>query len=358
LAVVGLGIKIPLYKNDRFNMTSSLGAIAARYGGVLQDDPISLKDFMNSQFFGTIGLGTPAQKFDVIFDTGSSNLWVPSKKCSSCNHKKFDSSKSTSYKANGTSFAIQYGTGSLTGFLSDDLLTLGDLQVSHQVFAEATNEPGQTFQQGKFDGILGMGWPTISVDKVEPPIQNMIRQKVIQQGVFSFYLQSDETKAGELDIGGIDTQHYTGDIFYKPLSLKGYWQFALDGVQIGGTSMSTTKSAILDTGTSLLVGPKKEVNAIAKKVRASCSFITGECMVECSKISSMPTIDFVIGGKTFPLKPKNYVLQVENQCLFGMAGMDIPQDPIWILGDIFIRDYFTVFDVTNSRVGIATAKST
>jgi len=233
---------------------------------------------------------------------------------------------------------------------------LGDLKVPSQVFAEATTVPGLSFKLGKFDGIMGMGWPSISVDAVEPPMQNMIRQGLVKQGLFSFYLPSSTVKKGELDIGGIDTSKYTGDIFYQKLEKEDYWRIALDDVQIGGTSVSSVKSGIIDTGTSLLVGPKAEVRAIAKKVGAKCSIITGECMVDCSSIDSMPTIDFNFGGKSFPLTPKNYVLQVEGQCLFGMMGMDIPKPmgPLWILGDVFIREYFTIFDVDNSRIGVAT----
>jgi len=325
---------------------------------VVGDDPISIKDYMNAQFYGPISLGTPAQSFKVIFDTGSSNLWVPSAKCSKCNHAKYDSSKSSSYAANGSSFAIQYGSGSLSGFLSEETLTLGDLEVPNQVFAEATNVPGLSFKMAKFDGIMGMGWPSISVDDVQPPIQNMIAQKVIEKGVFSFYLPSSTLKSGELDIGNIDSTHYSGDIFYHPVSKKGYWQFDIDDITIGGGSVTAVKTAIIDTGTSLLVGPKKEVRAITKKLGAKCSILTGECMVDCSTLPSMPTIDVSFGGKSFSLTPKQYVLNVEGECLVGLMGMDIPapMGPLWILGDVFIREYFTVFDVDNSQIGVAPIK--
>ncbi|KAJ9560923.1 hypothetical protein OSB04_006083 [Centaurea solstitialis] len=241
-------------------------------------DVIALKNYMDAQYFGEIGIGTPPQKFTVIFDTGSSNLWVPSTKCyfsvACFFHSKYKSSHSRTYKKNGTSAAIQYGTGSISGFYSQDSVKLGDLVVKEQDFIEATKEPGVTFLAAKFDGILGLGFQEISVGGAVPVWYSMVNQGLVQDPVFSFWLNRNthQQEGGELVFGGVDPNHFKGEHTYVPVTQKGYWQFNMGDVLIGDKTTGFCENgcaAIADSGTSLLAGPTTVVAQINEAIGAA-----------------------------------------------------------------------------------------
>ncbi|VFQ88939.1 unnamed protein product [Cuscuta campestris] len=446
--------------------------LLGRHGDSGDTDTVALKNYMDAQYFGEIGVGTPPQKFTVIFDTGSSNLWVPSSKCylsvACFFHSKYASSQSSTYKSNGKHAEIHYGTGEIAGFFSQDDVKVGDLVVKNQEFIEATSEPGVTFLVAKFDGILGLGFQEISVGDSVPVWYNMVNQGLVKDPVFSFWLNRKvkEEEGGEIVFGGADPKHYKGEHTYVPVSKKGYWQFEMGDVLIGGKPTGycgSGCSAIADSGTSLLAGPtsvitminhaigadgvvSKECKAVVenygqriidllvtearpKKICSQVGLCTfdgnrgvsmgiesvvdekdgisvglhdamcsacemavvwmqnqlsqnqtqnnilsyaselcerlpspmGESGVDCGKLSSMPTISFSIGGKVFDLSAEEYILKLGEgsaaQCISGFTALDVPppRGPLWILGDVFMGRYHTVFDYGKARVGFAEA---
>ncbi|KZP03440.1 Asp-domain-containing protein [Athelia psychrophila] len=321
---------------------------------------IPLSNFMNAQYYAEIEIGTPPQSFKVILDTGSSNLWVPSTKCTSIScflHSKYDSSASATHKENGTEFSIQYGTGSMEGFVSQDTLKIGDLTIPGQDFAEATKEPGLTFAFGKFDGIMGLGYDTISVNHITPPFYSLMNQGLVDEPVFSFRVGSSEEDAGEATFGGIDPNAYTGKIEYVPVRRKAYWEVEIEKISFGDDvlELENTGGAI-DTGTSLIALPTDIAEMLNTQIGAKKSW-NGQYQIDCAKVPDLPELAFYFGGKPYPLKGSDYILNVQGTCISAFMGMDInlPGGALWIIGDVFLRRYFTVYDHGRNAVGFATS---
>ncbi|TFJ83444.1 hypothetical protein NSK_005284 [Nannochloropsis salina CCMP1776] len=358
-SIKGQTLRIPLKRRPAAQVIDSILAHPQR---PLQgtDEPgegdIIISDVSNAQYFGEISVGSDRQAFQVIFDTGSSNLWIPSEDClASCASKsKYDHDASDTYVENGAIFKIMYGSGPVQGYFSEDDVELGGLTISQQAFAEVTDASGlgAAFAAGSFDGILGLGFDSISVGKVTTPFHNLIKQGLVAEPVFSFYL--GDNAPGELTLGGTDPAHYKGDIHYVPLKSATYWEVALEDVQVQGLSLTNVDSAIIDSGTSLITGPKKEVAKLAKLVGAT-RFILGEYLIDCN--AQGPDIDFVIDGRTYSLSADDYKIRDGGLCLFAFMGLDIPRPsgPLWILGDSFMRRYYTTFNYEKQTVGLALA---
>jgi len=323
---------------------------------------VPIENFLNAQYFSTIALGSPEQEFKVIMDTGSSNLWVPSTECGSIAcylHQKYDSSASSTYKQNGSQFEIRYGSGEVKGFISEETLKIGDLKVKHQLFGEVTEEPGLAFAFGRFDGILGLGYDTISVNHIPPPFYNMIDQGLLDEPVFAFYLgDTNASQESEATFGGVDKSHYTGEMIKIPLRRKAYWEVSLDAITFGKeTAELESTGVILDTGTSLIALPSTIAELLNKEIGAKKGF-NGQYTVECDKRDSLPDMSFTLSGYKFAIGPYDYILEVQGSCISSFMGMDFPEPvgPLAILGDAFLRRWYSVYDLGNDAVGLAKAK--
>lgn len=334
---------------------------------IMSSDPVHLHDYQNAQYYGEIFIGSDRESFSVVFDTGSANLWVPSSECkvSCANHHKYQHTHSNTYSANGTKFHIQYGSGPVSGYLSKDNLVIGDVKIENYTFAEVTNARGlgMMYAFGRFDGILGLAWPNISISKIDPPFTAMLKQNLIDEPIFSFYLGKKNGEDGEIIFGGIDESYYNGQITWINLIAKSYWVFKLDKMYLNDekqTLITTDNRVILDSGTSLIAGPLEEIKNLAKVIGAKQFFLNkNEYIISCNKIDTLPNIVFNLNGTDFSLSPKDYILKLGESaylpCLLGLIGIDVPKPngPLWILGDIFMRKYYTIFDYGKARVGIA-----
>ncbi|KAB0390272.1 hypothetical protein E2I00_001133, partial [Balaenoptera physalus] len=279
--------------------------------------------------------------FTVIFDTGSANLWVPSIYCSSyacTNHHRFNPQESSTFQ----------GTGKT--------LSVGGISDTNQIFGLSETEPGSFLYYAPFDGILGLAYPSISSSGATPVFDNMWNQGLVSQDLFSVYLSKDDESGSVVQFGGIDSSYYKGTLNWVPISVEGYWQITVDSITMGGKPIACSNGcqAIVDTGTSLLAGPTNAIANIQSYIGASETSY-GSMAISCSSINSLPDIVFTINGIQYPVPPTAYILQSQGSCSSGFQGMNIPtaSGELWILGDIFIRQYYTVFDRANNQVGLA-----
>uniref|UniRef100_A0A663LYS0 pepsin A n=1 Tax=Athene cunicularia TaxID=194338 RepID=A0A663LYS0_ATHCN len=306
-----------------------------------------LQNYMDNEYFGTISIGSPAQEFTVIFDTGSSNLWVPSVYCSSpacTNHNRFNPADSSTFIGTNDTVEIAYGTGSMTGILGYDTVTVADIEVLNQIFGLAETEPGDFFYYMPFDGILGLAFPSIASSGATPVFDNMMKEGLVAQDLFSVYLSSGSFVL----FGAIDFSYTTNGISWIPLSAETYWQITMDSVSIGGqiVACSAGCQAIVDTGTSLLAVPNSALNNLLSALGASSN---GQVS------TSLPDVVFYLNGQGFPVPPSAYVIQSDGYCILAFQGMNIPTESgeLWILGDVFIREYYVIFNRANNMVGLS-----
>ena len=312
---------------------------------LLGDNPIlPQKDYGDVEYVGTVTIGTPPVLFSVIFDTGSSNLWVPSVKCSDCtkypgccNHTRYDNTASSTYTKVGTPYVLPYGSGTVVGVVSQDVVNFGGLDIQGQQFGESTQEPGDVWAEVDFDGILGMAYPILSQPAgVVPPFDQLVAQQLVADAVFSTYLASNNSNTSVLILGGTDSSYYEGDITYAKLNplqpLLGYWLITGTDIKVDGTSLKNCLLCplVVDTGTSVITGPPNSVQPLIDAI--------GTVNADCSNRYTLPNISFTIAGVDMQLESAYYVIYGDdgtgqNTCQLGIEPLNIGL-PLWILGDV------------------------
>nr|AAA81531.1 pregnancy-associated glycoprotein [Sus scrofa]AXX82922.1 pregnancy-associated glycoprotein 2 [Sus scrofa] len=319
-----------------------------------------LRNYLDMVYVGNISIGTPPQQFSVVFDTGSSDLWVPSIYCKSkacVTHRSFNPSHSSTFHDRGKSIKLEYGSGKMSGFLGQDTVRIGQLTSTGQAFGLSKEETGKAFEHAIFDGILGLAYPSIAIKGTTTVIDNLKKQDQISEPVFAFYLSSDKEEGSVVMFGGVDKKYYKGDLKWVPLTQTSYWQIALDRITCRGRVIGCPRGcqAIVDTGTSMLHGPSKAV----AKIHSLIKHFEKEYVVPCNARKALPDIVFTINNVDYPVPAQAYIRKNanNNRCYSTFEDiMDtLNQREIWILGDVFLRLYFTVYDEGQNRIGLAQA---
>jgi len=320
---------------------------------------IPLNNEHNTQFTASIYIGNPPQHFDVIVDTGSSNLWVTSLKCeqsSNCQgHNYFNPADSSTYRSDNEIMDIEYGSGSSGCQLGQDEVVFGGIPINNFEFGICGNVDMEEFSNSGFDGIVGLAFQAISQDSLPPLFQAMVQSGAIEEGSFSMLLTPKTgVSQSQLILGGIDYTLNTSEFHYFNLISESYWEIQLDQVTIGGSpSLNGPVAAIIDSGTTELVCSQSIYNELLSSIGGASE------VFDCSEASNLPDIGFSIAGYTYTISGEDYVMNNgDGTCELGFSPSDLSGEGIdFILGDLFMKEFYVYFDYTEGRIGLAGSTS-
>ncbi|KAL0949545.1 hypothetical protein HGRIS_009594 [Hohenbuehelia grisea] len=341
-----------IHPNDFRNSTA---AASKRATGA---DPLTDDD--EELWQGAISVGTPAKRFTVDFDTGSSDLFLPASNCNvNCaGHTLYTTSASSTARNQGSSFSLAFGDGStVSGTIFTDTVTIGGLTATSQAVGAATRySTGFALSEFPPDGLMGMAFPQISEFGANPFFQTLVAQGKTTASEFGFKLS---TSGSELFLGGVDTNLFTGTITQVSVTQVGFWQITLGSANVNGAATVSNRAAIVDTGTTLLLGPAADVSrfyaAIPGSRDASSTVGAGFFTFPCN---SLPPLSLTLGGRAFPISAASFNLGTlsagSTTCVGGVAAVDF--DNMWILGDVFLENVYSVFNTGTRQVGFATLR--
>lgn len=338
------------------------------------------------QYFGEVTVGTPPQKFTVIFDTGSGHLMVPSMQCESAacgRHKRFQGNVSSTSMAIGwadsptepptdpsdrDTMIVNFAMGEATGQYVRDRVCLGAERAfcATADLVETLEESDDPFGPAEWDGILGLG-QAVS-DAPEFNIFGTLATNStpsMHLPVFAVYLGRRIEDEAEITFGDVRRERMAEPLTWVPVSVEGYWQFQFTDFTVDGKPMNLCKQygkrqcqGVLDTGSSLMMGPQDDLVPLLQALRFS-----NDTRRDCAEGEHFPKLGFVIANKTFEMAPEDYM----DRSRSGQQGVDacwahlMPvrdtgRGPIFVLGMPFMRVFYTAYDVKEKKIGIALAK--
>ncbi|GFO20535.1 LOW QUALITY PROTEIN: cathepsin d [Plakobranchus ocellatus] len=283
---------------------------------------IELQNLNNTIYYGPISFGTPGQRLNVIFDTSASVIWILSKLCltnQECRMRRtYNNMLSTTFKNKRVKFAYEYFTGSVSGIYAEDNVSVGAFSVENQTFGLAKINLG-VYDNVGIDGMIGLGFHNIYGSEEPNLLDNMLRQGILQNPVFSFYLNRKNSgdRSSRLTLGGTNPDLYTGDFTFAPLSAPNQWQFKGDRIQINSGRVIFCENGfqgVVQSDKDMIAGPIEDVTDLNKRLGAKPVFDNGYLSVfeiPCDSVNSLPDVEFIVNGKKLALTSEDYVVKTD-----------------------------------------------
>jgi cathepsin D len=316
------------------------------------------QDGQDYSYFSSVKLGSKGKEMWMLIDSGSANTWVFGSDCSmqACTkHDTFGKKDSETLNITTTPWTVMYGTGEVGGVVASDKFSFAgyDVDLGFGLASNASDD----FVTYPMDGILGLG--RASSNRLGTPtlMDVMATKKLLKANMFGVHLSRsvDGATDGQITFGTSDASKYTGDLSYTDaVSTDGLWEIPADGAGVDGQSLGLKdKTAIIDTGTSYILMPLADAKALHAKLPGSTN--TGESFtIPCD---TKVAVQFTFSDVTYNVSPKDYVGKPDKTgkaCASNIVGHQSFGPNTWLLGDVFLKNVYTVFDFDKDRIGMIT----
>ncbi|KAJ3273700.1 Proteasome subunit beta type-7 [Terramyces sp. JEL0728] len=305
---------------------------------------------------GTIQVGTPPTLMNVLFDTGSDLFWVRGANCNSTecvNQVTFDPTKSSTFNSGVNKVtSIQYGDGTLVDCtIGQDTVAIGNQVLPNQNICVANNVVSPL---ASTDGIVGLASLGDQGSSGADVFASILASNPDIKPIASFWFQLDPNlqtnqAAGEITFGGIDPSRKVGRFqFLQVDRSQNTWLSNLNSIRYNGKTLFKKKTLVLfDTGTTDVSLPASAFNVINANMNADQN---GN--VDCSRVNSLPPVEFKFGKlKTRFTGAQQVVVNQDGTCTTIFSSADDSSPPIF--GAQFLRQFYTVFDYNESKIGFA-----
>jgi len=329
------------------------------------DPTVTRLSSLDSQYVGPIGVGSskgmdkPQALINVVFDTGSTNLWISSSLCQSddCQSRAaFNPDKSVTYTSPNVPvhLDITFGTGELKGPQGIDYFRVGPYTVKNQTFGLIQDEVGEVFHEIPFEGILGLAFPSMSAHGVNPFFDTVMSQNVLNgHNEISFFMTKLPHQGSAVFFGGVDDRFFAGEINYFPVNQQHYWSCDLLDFRIGDVSHTNflefknsgprVSKLILDSGTTYFTAPPGLFQKVMDRLPST----------KCDEVDKYPSLHYImkdVDGQTHDIEipPHVYMVSTYDDGWCDLSFMEIPvpeqYGPAFIFGEVFMREWYTVFN--------------
>ncbi|KAG1734138.1 acid protease [Suillus lakei] len=316
-------------------------------------------------YIATILIGTPPQNFNILMDSGSADFWVGSETCQSqqgtCgNHTFLGSKSSSSFVQSNQNFNVTYGSGAVAGVLCQDNVNMAGLQLNNHTFGVANQETVQfSADTVPFDGLMGLAQSTLSNEKVPTPVESLASQGLISSAISSFKISrlADQLNDGQVTFGGLDATKFVANtlVTIPNVNKIGFWEGAMDAITVNGQDSGMTgRTAILDTGTTLIIAPPADTLAIMTMLGGQCD--TQQCTIPCTSNAS---VALSFGNASFAIDPRDMALlpvdvnDPTGDCTAGIQAGTIGTNTEWLVGDVFLKNAYLSVDTQNNQISLA-----